>query len=147
MLLSNAIALAQESGCFEQVSRESQGAFSPHETFKHEWNQLISVFIYLADESLSLRLGLDALSPAKSTDAVRARFSSSFASLLPNSVLWESYYELTLEAKKAKDLLQSIKRAGPAVAASSVLPDLEYIERGLGYWKRRHYSYAVAGKS
>lgn len=145
MLLSNAIALAQESGCFERDSRETQGGSSAYGAFKHEWNQLICVFIYLADESLSMRLGLDTLTPGKSIEAVRARFSSSFASLLPESVLWESYYELTLEARKARELLQSLKRSGPAVSASSILPELEYIERGLDRWKRQH-AYTAASK-
>lgn len=34
-----------------------------------------------------MRLGLDTLTPRKSVDAVHARFSSSFASLLPESIL------------------------------------------------------------
>ncbi|KAH7155910.1 hypothetical protein EDB81DRAFT_880244 [Dactylonectria macrodidyma] len=146
MLLSSAIALAQKSGCVEQVPRESQGAFSAYETFKHEWNQLVCVFIFLTNESLFLRLVLKTPLPGKSTDAVHARFFSTFVSLFSDSVLWESYYELTLEAGKARELLQSLKRAGPAVAASAILPDLEHIERGLSRWKRQ-YSYTVPGKS
>lgn len=116
-----------------------------YEAFKHEWNQLISVFIYLADESLSMRLGLDTLTPGKSTEAVRARLSSSFASLLPEGGLWESYYELTLEARKSRELLQSIKRAGSAVSTSSILPELQHIERGLNRWERQH-AYTAPGK-
>lgn len=145
MLLSNAIALAQEGGCFDQDPRASQGTMSMYQTFKHEWNQLICVFIYLADESLSVRLGLDTLSPGKCADAVRTRFSSSFASLLPESALWESYYELTLEARRAREVLQSLKRAGPAATAGSVLPELEHIERGLDRWKRQQV-YVPASK-
>lgn len=145
MLLSNAIALAQESGSFESDSQEAAGGSSVYEAFKHEWNQLISVFIYLADESLSMRLGLDTLTPGKSTEAVRARLSSSFASLLPEGGLWESYYELTLEARKSRELLQSIKRAGSAVSTSSILPELQHIERGLNRWERQH-AYTAPGK-
>lgn len=138
MFLSNAIALAQESGCFDRDPRESRASFSKYDIFKHEWSQIICVFIYLADESLSMRLGPDTLAPSKAVDAVRDCFSSSFASLLSDSIFWESYYELTLVAKKARELLQPLKRAGPAVSAGDILPELEHVERELARWKRQH---------
>ncbi|KAH6663274.1 hypothetical protein F5X68DRAFT_177918 [Plectosphaerella plurivora] len=143
MLLSSAIALAQESRCFEQDSRELSGKLSTYESFKQEWNQIVCVFIHLADESLSVRLGLETLLPAKSIDAVRGRFSTSFASLLPESALWESYHELFLEARKARELLLSLKKSKAAIVARAVLPDLEHVDRGLSRW-RRHFGYSIA---
>lgn len=52
---------------------------------------------------------------------------------------------MTLEARKARELLQSLKRAGPAVSASAILPELEHIERGLSRWRRQH-SYIAPSK-
>ena len=109
------------------------------DALRQQWNQLICVFIYLADEHLAMRLGLNPLLPEGSSEAVRNRFSTTFASLLPDSALWESYYDLHAETRKARTLFQSLKKAGwPTTANVDILPDLEHIERGLSRWRLHH---------
>lgn len=136
MLLSTAIALAQEGCCFDHDSQDSS---SERDTSREQWNQLVCVFIYLADEHLAMRLGLNTLLPKESTEAVRNRFSTTFASLLPDKAIWESYFELCLESKKARQLIQSLRKAGwPYAAKQNILPELEHIERSLSRWRRQH---------
>jgi hypothetical protein len=96
------------------------------------------VFLYLADENLAMRLGLHPLLPAQSAEVVKNRYSTTFASTLPNTALWESYYELSAETRKASLLLQSLKKGGLTLANVNLLPELEHIERALGRWKRQH---------
>ncbi|KAI9172838.1 d-lactate dehydrogenase [Paramyrothecium foliicola] len=146
MLLSNAIALAQEGCCFESdqhgVSSTSElpsPVGSRKETFKKQWNQLICVFIYLADEHLAMRLGLNPLLAEEPNRMVRKRFSTTFASLLPNSAVWESYFDLFTEVRKARLLLQSLKRNWrPTWADADNLHELEHLDRALSRWKRQH---------
>lgn len=136
MLLSTAIALAHEGCCFDN---DLQPASSEKEASRQQWNQLICVFIYLADEHLAMRQGLRPLLPEGLSEAVQNRFSTTFASLLPDSALWESYYDLYAETRKARTLFQSLKRAGwPTAANVDFLPDLEHIDRALGRWRRQH---------
>lgn len=93
-----------------------------------------------------MRLGLNPLLPESANEAVRNRFSTTFASLLPDSALWESYYDLYTESKKSRALFQSLKKAGwPATTNVDVLPDLEHIERALNRWKL-HNSYLDPSK-
>ena len=99
MLLSSAIALAQEACCFDYESHGAAAASSDHETLRRQWNQLICVFIYLADEHLAIRLGLGPLLPERPSEAVRSRFPTTFASLLPDSAVWEIYYDLCTETQ------------------------------------------------
>ena len=143
MLLSTAIALAQEGCCFDSEPQSSSSNVAPtgseKEQLKQQWTQLICVFIYLADEHLSMRLGLSPLLSEGPTEAVRNRFSTKFASLLPDSAIWESYYDLCAETKKARTLLQSLKKAGwPTKCNLDILPELEHIDRALNRWKRQH---------
>ncbi|KAH8665679.1 hypothetical protein BGZ61DRAFT_498781 [Ilyonectria robusta] len=68
MLLSSAIALAQEGCCFDH-DQQGPGA---QDTLRQQWNQLI----------------------CGQNEAVRHRFSSTFASLLPDSAGYQSYSRL-----------------------------------------------------
>ncbi|KNB19430.1 hypothetical protein FOXG_16713 [Fusarium oxysporum f. sp. lycopersici 4287] len=145
MLLSSAIALAQEGCCFDHdqqnTGQESltSTAQSARDALRQQWNQLTCVFIYLTDEHLSLRLGLRPLLPESQTEAVRYRFSTTFASLLPDSALWESYYELFNETRKSRTLLQSLRKPGVSTPPSvDILPGLEHVNRALSRWRRSH---------
>ncbi|KAK4150204.1 hypothetical protein C8A00DRAFT_46358 [Chaetomidium leptoderma] len=141
MLLSNAIALAHEGCCFDSLDAQSSGgspASSEQEGFRQQWNQLICVFLYLADENVAMRLGLNPLLSQQSTEVVRNRYSTTFASILPNTALWESYYDLSAETRKAGLLLQSLKQGGLTLANVNLLPELQHIERALGRWRRQH---------
>ncbi|KAJ4289993.1 zinc finger transcriptional activator [Collariella sp. IMI 366227] len=126
MLLSTAIALAQEGCCFDYFDAQASTGppASEQELCKQQWNQLICVFVYLADENLAMRLGLNPLLPERSSEVVRNRYSTTFAAILPDTALWESYYDLAAETKKATLLLESLKK-GQAPLLSAVL-DLEY---------------------
>src|SRR5688572_5932579 len=143
MLLSTAIAMVQE-GCYFDYDSLPAGKIktteaSDSEVLRQQWNQLIGVFIYLADEHLTMRLELGSLLPEGPGEAVRNRFSTTFASLLPDSALWESYYDLFAETKKARTLLQSLKKTGwPATSSVDILPELEHIDRSLSRWRRQY---------
>jgi hypothetical protein len=140
VLLSTAIALAHEGCCFDYSDSHTSGgpAASEQDSLRQQWNQLICVFLYLADENLAMRLGLNPLLSAQSTEVVKSRYSTTFASTLPNTALWESYYELSAETRKASLLLQSLKQGGLTLANANLLPELEHIERALGRWKRQN---------
>lgn len=142
ILLSTAIALAQEGCCFDHdvpvstLNGSTSVSDKEKESLRQQWNQLICVFIYLTDEHLAMRLGLSPLLPESATEAVRNRISTTFASLLPDSALWESYYELYTETRKARTLFHSLKRSGWPTVAVDILPDLEHLERAISRWRR-----------
>ncbi|KAL2129401.1 hypothetical protein VTI74DRAFT_7845 [Chaetomium olivicolor] len=140
MLLSTAIALAHEGCCFDYL--DAQAAIGPpaseHEACKQQWNQLICVFLYLADENLAMRLGLSPLLPERSSEVVRNRYSTTFAGILPDTAIWESYYDLAAETRKATLLLESLKKGGLTLANPDILPELQHIERSFARWKRQH---------
>ncbi|KAL2129400.1 hypothetical protein VTI74DRAFT_7844 [Chaetomium olivicolor] len=140
MLLSTAIALAHEGCCFDYFDAQATTGppASEHEACKQQWNQLICVFVYLADENLAMRLGLSPLLPERSSEVVRNRYSTTFAGILPDTALWESYYDLAAETRKATLLLESLKKGGMTLANPNILPELQHIERSLARWKRQH---------
>ncbi|KAK1500319.1 hypothetical protein CABS01_10043 [Colletotrichum abscissum] len=145
MLLSNAIALAQEGCCFDYDQQSTNKeplkstTQSAKDTLRQQWNQLNCVFIYLTDEHLSLRLGLRPLLPESQREAVRYRFSTTFASLLPDSALWESYYELFNETRRLRTLLQSLRKPGVSTPPSAdILPEVQHVDRALSRWRRSH---------
>ena len=148
MLLCNAIGLAQDGCCFELDTPHyaTPAPLSSDESLKQQWNQILCVFLYLADESLATRLGLDALLAEKANDAVRSRFSMTFANNLPDGALWESYYEISLEVGKARDLLKFTRYRNSAPDVAKLLPELQHIDRALNRWKRQH-SYAESSRS
>ena len=147
MLLCNAIGLAQD-GCFFELDTPSYATpttSSSDDSLKQQWNQILCVFLYLADEHLATRLGLDALLAEKANDAVRSRFSMTFANNLPDGPLWESYYEMSLEVGKARDLLKSTRYRNFAPGVAKLLPELQHIDRALNRWERQH-SYAKSSR-
>ncbi len=136
MLLSTAIALAHEGGCFEYLDVQSTSA--SQEGWKQQWNQVICVFLHLADENLAMRLGLNPLLSKQSSEVIRNRYSTTFASILPDAEVWESYYDLSIETREASILLQSLKQSGLTLDNANLLPELEHIERALVRWERQH---------
>ena len=139
-MLSNAIALAQEGCCFET---ENQGPTSYTENIseysraKQEWNHTLCVFIYLADESLAMRLGLDTQLPERQRQVVRDRFSNVFSSSLRDIDLWESFFDLAAELTKARKLLSTLKQSNSNYRSDNIIPVLEQMKRSLDRWKRQ----------
>ncbi|KAK5045632.1 hypothetical protein LTR84_009001 [Exophiala bonariae] len=146
MLLSNAIALAQEGCCFDSEAQAQASSLTDSKTVSVTWDRTICVFIYLMDEHLALRLGLEPMLPEKFRRLVKDRFSKMFAVALPNTELWESYFELTDEISKARELLQTSKHAGSRPNGPELVVELEYVRRRLERWKRQH-SYAASDKN
>ncbi|KAF5615100.1 ARO80-positive transcription regulator of ARO9 and ARO10 [Fusarium sp. NRRL 52700] len=138
-LLSNAIALAHEGCCFNNESSSSRFAPSNLDSIRKEWNGLLCVFIYIADESLATRLGLEPLLPEKSRQIVKDRFATTFTESLPDSQLWEGYFELSIETQKGRDFLLSLKTRDGSVTNLDLLPHLERLRRALHRWKRQYY--------
>ncbi|KAM0424161.1 hypothetical protein ACHAPT_010530 [Fusarium lateritium] len=137
ILLSNAIALAHEGCCFENEAHAP--STTPSEAIRQEWSRLVCVFIYLADESLATRLGLEPLLPEKSRQVVKDRFSATFADSLPDSTLWEGYLELAAEARKGREFLHSLKKPGVSLPSLNLVPNLEHLRRALSRWRRQYH--------
>ncbi|KAL7763900.1 hypothetical protein ACKLNR_007258 [Fusarium oxysporum f. sp. zingiberi] len=138
-LLSNAIALAHEGCCFQHESLGSRVASSNLDSIKKEWNGLLCVFIYLADEGLATRLGLEPLLPEKSRQVVKDRFATTFAESLLDSHLWEGYFELSIETRKGREFLHSLKARGGSFSDLDLVPHLERLRRALQRWRRQYY--------
>ncbi|KAF5553733.1 ARO80-positive transcription regulator of ARO9 ARO10 [Fusarium phyllophilum] len=138
-LLSNAIALAHEGCCFHNESSSSRFIPSNLDSVRKEWNGLLCVFIYLADEGLATRLGLEPLWPEKSRQIVKDRFATTFTESLPDSHLWEGHFELSMETRKGRDFLLSLKSRDGSFSNLDLVPHLERLRRGLHRWKRQYY--------
>lgn len=139
ILLSNAIALAHEGCCFEYEAPSNTTTMSEAETIRQEWSRLVCVFIYLTDEGLATRLGLEPLLPEKSRQVVRDRYSTTFADSLQDSMLWEGYFELFVEARKGREFLHSLKKTGASLSNQNLVPNLEHLGRALNRWKRQYH--------
>ncbi|KAF5975828.1 ARO80-positive transcription regulator of ARO9 ARO10 [Fusarium coicis] len=139
-LLSNAIALAHEGCCFQNESSSSRFSHSNLDSVRKEWNGLLCVFLYIADEGLATRLGLEPLLPEKSRQIVKDRFATTFAESLPDSHLWEGYFELSIETRKGRDFLLSLKSRDGSFSNLDLVPHLERLRRGLHRWKRQYYN-------
>ncbi|KAM5360960.1 hypothetical protein ACJZ2D_013414 [Fusarium nematophilum] len=136
ILLSNAIALAHEGCCFENEGHTPSAPSA--EAIRQEWSRLICVFIYLADEGLATRLGLEPLLPEKSRQVVKDRFSTTFADSLSDSTLWEGYFELAVEARKGREFLHSLKKMEASLSDLNLVPNLDHLRRALSRWKRQY---------
>ncbi|KAF4952429.1 hypothetical protein FSARC_12646 [Fusarium sarcochroum] len=138
-LLSNAISLAHEGCCFQSESSNSSSASSSQDSVRKEWNRLICVFIYLADESLATRLGLEPLLPEKSRQTVENQFSSTFAKTLPDATVWEGYLALSIKTQKGRELLHSLKVADALSSDRNLVANLRNLQLGLDSWKQQYY--------
>lgn len=138
MLLANAIALAQE-GCYFDAVKPTHPASGQEETaWKRDWTRVICVFIYLVDEHLALRLGLEPLLPEKSKKTVVDLFSKIFASTLPEKELWTGYFELTGEIRQIREYLHNLDQTTSRSYSNDILPVLEYTSMSLERWRRQN---------
>ncbi|KAL3487602.1 hypothetical protein BJX62DRAFT_253876 [Aspergillus germanicus] len=127
MLLSSAIALAQEIGCFDEYIHDQTEASA----LKHEWTRILRTFLRLTDESLALRLRLE---PQLSN-------AQDLADHIPTSMVgdshWESAVELGIHMRKARELLRSWRKSEAGSGAGVPLGAWESFRRGLDRWKRQ----------
>lgn len=112
MLLSTAIALAYEGYCFDYSDSHDRGRFpfSRKESLRQQWNQRLCVLSILLTKNPAMRLGLN---PLLCTYIVKRRshepLFTTFANILPETALYESYYNLTAENRRSSLLLHSLK--------------------------------------
>ncbi|KAJ0422895.1 hypothetical protein BJY00DRAFT_310497 [Aspergillus carlsbadensis] len=127
MLLSSAIALAQEIGCFDDHTHEA----TPGAALNHEWTRILRTFLRLTDESLALRLRLE---PQLSN-------AQDLADHIPSNMVgdphWESGVELGIHMRKARELLRSWRKGEAGSGAGVPLGAWEGFRRGLDRWKRQ----------
>jgi hypothetical protein len=127
MLLSSAIALAQEIGCFDDHTHDQTEASA----LKHEWTRILRTFLRLTDESLALRLRLEPQLPS----------AQDLADHIPSSMVgdshWESGVELGMHMRKARELLRSWRKSEAGSGVGVPLGAWESFRRGLDRWKRQ----------
>ncbi|KAL7911701.1 hypothetical protein GGI35DRAFT_296457 [Trichoderma velutinum] len=136
-LLSVAISLAHKARCFENSHQGSFQAQPLNQKADQDWPKVLGIFLFLADENLALRLGLEPLLSATARQVVIGRLSTSFASCLENSAMWESYFELYLIHGQARDLVHAFRKECAEKRTPDILSSLEHIERKLDRWKKQ----------
>lgn len=144
MLLSTARGLAEEIGCFDEAtyttvaSGESAGISS--DTI--EWNRTLSIFIHLADENLSLRLGYNSVNGPQYQH-------HDFKDFLPQHLAASDFWESTLELADIMAMTRGLLRATQKQMSDSQVNDtvttLRRIGRALERWKRR-YDFDYSGE-
>ncbi|KAL4915272.1 hypothetical protein BDW62DRAFT_127496 [Aspergillus aurantiobrunneus] len=107
MLLSIAIALAQEMGCLEdeQALAILSSNLTERSFIRLEWTRLLSTFVRLTDEALALRLRLKPQLASGGSVEV-GRVSSSLVA----DGLSESTIDLAAHMRNARELLQDWKK-------------------------------------
>ncbi|KAL4813115.1 hypothetical protein BDW67DRAFT_193044 [Aspergillus spinulosporus] len=139
MLLSTAISLAQEIGCFNDeqgLVHDSATASTEKALAQLKWARLLGTFVLLTDEALALRLRLEPqFAGSCSVEVDRLyRLSPSYVT----DGFFESTIDLALHMRKARELLQSWRKSqqgtGPAVSITA----WDSFIRGLDAWKRKH---------
>ncbi|KAL3477416.1 hypothetical protein BJX99DRAFT_269823 [Aspergillus californicus] len=135
MLLSTAISLAQEIGCFdeEQPTSTALRNQSDSTTLNLEWTRSLRTFLRLTDASLALRLRLEPqLAGGRGLEMV-----DYIPPTLAADALWESAIELATYMHKARELLRGWRKSdrgsGPLVPVAA----WESFRRGLDHWKSR----------
>ncbi|RAL12624.1 uncharacterized protein BO97DRAFT_477671 [Aspergillus homomorphus CBS 101889] len=129
MLISTAIALAQELGCFDEETTSRTGV-TP---LSHEWARILRTFLPLIDEGLALRLRLEpqlALGPGPD-------LTGHMPSSMAGDAHWESAVELGAHIRKARELLRSWRKSEAGSGAGVPLGAWEGFRRGLDRWKRQ----------
>ncbi|KAL3458090.1 hypothetical protein BJX64DRAFT_235303, partial [Aspergillus heterothallicus] len=129
ILLSTAIGLAQEIGCFDDHMNDQAEASG----LNHEWRRIIRTFLRVTDEGLALRLRLEPqLSSGPGLD---------LADYIPSSMVgdthWESGVELGIHMRKARELLRSWRKSEAGSGAGVPFGAWEGFRRGLDRWKRQ----------
>lgn len=89
-----------------------------------------------------MRLGLEPLLPERSRNVVQGKFSKGFASFLPDSEVWEGFFELAEEVRQVREVLQGLANSDAGAVSthnnSDFVHELEYFDRRLMRWKRQH---------
>ncbi|KAL4875784.1 hypothetical protein BJY04DRAFT_211006 [Aspergillus karnatakaensis] len=137
MMLSTAVSLAQELGCFSNErtpARAPPGDDSERLSVRQEWTRILCTFLRLTDEALALRLRLEPqLASSCCVEIDR----------LPSNLIADGFSENTVDLaphmRKARELLNSWRRSqqgtGPAVSISAWTNFI----RGLDSWAgKRH---------
>ncbi|KAH2295407.1 hypothetical protein KXW82_008460 [Aspergillus fumigatus] len=140
MLLSTAIALAREIGCFdnEQVLARprSAGTALKNSAIGLEWSRILYTFLCLTDEALALRLRLEPL--LASTNWTEMVYS------LPPSLMGDGFLEsavdLTINMRKARELLLAWRKSEHCGGSPLSAAAWDSFRQGLDCWERQHYS-------
>ncbi|EDP56967.1 conserved hypothetical protein [Aspergillus fumigatus A1163] len=140
MLLSTAIALAREIGCFdnEQVLAQprSAGAALKNSAIGLEWSRILYTFLCLTDEALALRLRLEP--QLASTNWTEMVYS------LPPSLMGDGFLEsavdLTINMRKARELLLAWRKSEHCGGSPLSAAAWDSFRQGLDCWERQHYS-------
>lgn len=136
-LLSTAVSLAQEIGCFSQdvltntviAKREAVSG-----TVRLEWNRTLCTFIHLTDQNLSLRLRLEPQLPGTRCGNMINQLHQCFSI----DSFWESAIELATHTDKARELLYSWRSGELGAQSAALTASWERFRRGLDGWKRQH---------
>ncbi|KAK5026394.1 zinc finger transcriptional activator [Exophiala sideris] len=137
ILLSTAIALAEETCCFveDHASLGTSTLSSPTRVRPNKaWNNILHVFIYLADENIALRVGLEPLLSHSRQNNIR----DCLARTPLEEDLWESVIELTEHMGNGRELLRDWRQCASGNRTDDVVGPLQRIKRGLERWKRQH---------
>ncbi|PLB53334.1 hypothetical protein P170DRAFT_445109 [Aspergillus steynii IBT 23096] len=141
MLLSTAIDLGKELGCFDDKNvlphPRAGGAPLENDPDRLEWSRILCTFLCLTDEALALRLRLDPqLANTNWTEMVYR-----LPSTLTADGFSENAVDLAIHMRKARELLLAWRKsehgAGPPVSAAA----WDSFKRGLDRWEtQRHFS-------
>lgn len=135
MLLSTAIALAREIGCFdnEQVLARprSAGTALKNSAIGLEWSRILYTFLCLTDEALALRLRLEPL--LASTNWTEMVYS------LPPSLMGDGFLEsavdLTINMRKARELLLAWRKSEHCGGSPLSAAAWDSFRQGLDCWE------------
>ncbi|KAE8419006.1 hypothetical protein BDV36DRAFT_282582 [Aspergillus pseudocaelatus] len=136
-LLSTAVSLAQEIGCFSQdvltntimARREAVSG-----SVRLEWNRTLCTFIHLTDQNLSLRLRLEPQLPGTRCGNMINQLHQSFSI----DSFWESAIELAAHTGKARELLYCWRSGELGVQSPVLTTSWERFRRGLDRWNKQH---------
>lgn len=137
MLLSTAIALAEETCCFDDEN------IAPHPvpqgihedlSISGEWSRSLSLFLQLASENLALRLGLDPLLPQDERHDLRDRLPQDLAA----DNYWEGVVDLMEITSRARGQLQAGRKREPTTRLNETLLFLRRTSRALERWRKQN---------
>lgn len=97
---------------------------------------MLSVFIYLTDELLSVRLGIDPMLPNKQRQLAERYHRRYMGGIIGYEMLWEGRLNLTELVSKAREQLNGCKRSENQ-RNGELLAILEQTRKGLDKWRRQ----------
>lgn len=141
MLLSTAIALAKELGCFEEehMLAHPRSKVTPpgNNPVWLEWSRILCTYLCLTDEALALRLRLEPqLANINWTDMVYR-----LAPTLTTDGFLESTIDLATHMRKARELLLAWRKSEHGTGAAVSVAAWDGFKRGLDRWEaQRQFS-------